>query len=73
LFGTTRTVHPGVFGSLPSGRNAKTSGGVLPSFPSEKGENASRISSRDTKKSDGFLALPDGIMTHRSWNGSNLS
>src|SRR2546428_3814829 len=71
LFGTTRYVQPGPFGSLPGRRSAKISGGVWASWPSqnEHADTRGRTGSVATK-SDGRRARSVAMMTQRPPTGS---
>src|ERR1700758_3379037 len=78
LLGTTRTVQPGVSrcgGGPPFGfgRYAWISGGVLASFPGQKGQNPPLIFIFSRTKSVGRLARSVEMITQRPTIGSFLS
>src|SRR3989449_6614109 len=70
LFGTTRYVQPGPFGSLPGRRSAKISGGVWPSWPSQNAHADTRGRTGSATKSDGRRARSVAMMTQRPTTGS---
>ena len=70
LFGTTRTSQPGRLGGPPPGRSARISGGVLLSFPSQKGQSAPAGISAWRGKLAGARLRSEAMMTQRFWIGS---
>jgi hypothetical protein len=71
--GTTLRVQPGVFGSFPSGLNAKISLGVVCSFPSQKAQNPPFFGDTRIPKSDGLFPLSTEMITHLPEIGSFLN
>ncbi len=78
LLGTTRTRQPGASAAVPASLRAKTSGGVLPSLPSQNGQKP-RASGAGTaagpagRKSSGRLLRSVAMMTQRPLMRSFLS
>src|SRR5207247_1169551 len=70
LFGTTRYVQPGPFGSLPGRRSARISGGVWASWPSQNAHADTRGRTGSATKSDGRRARSVAMMTQRPTTGS---
>src|SRR5438093_4872497 len=70
LFATTRTSQPGRLGGPPPGRSARISGGVLLSFPSQKGQSAPAGISAWRGKLAGARLRSEAMMTQRFWIGS---
>src|SRR5229473_6476529 len=71
LFGTTRKSQPDEFGAVPFCRNANTSGGVISSWPGQKGQYCSPITvGRSRRKSLGRLRRSVEMITQRPVTGS---
>jgi hypothetical protein len=73
LLETTRSVQPEVFAEVPFSLNARISGGVLSSFPSQRGQNPPIDLDCSVTKSEGLLPLSVEMITHLPWIGSFLS
>jgi hypothetical protein len=67
------SVQPGEFGSDPVGLNARISGGVVYSFPGQKGQNPPFFFCEGETKSVGLFPRSTEIITHLPTIGSFLS
>ena len=72
LLGTTRMVHPGVFGSVSTGRSARISAGVRASWPGQNDADAAHRAARRGAgaKSEGRRARSVEMITQRPTTGS---
>src|SRR4030066_112907 len=73
LLETTLIRHPVVLGWVPLSLYAMISGGVLSSFPGQKGQKPPLFASGFATKSVGLLALSVEIIIHRPTIGSFLN